>query len=80
MVESYSIGDGLLGDDGICGMGGWSVVEGGVGEGVARRSGRWKMELPEVSGGGALAAKDWSPVEGDVDGVCGEGGYAAMIA
>ena len=61
-------------------MGGWSVVGGGVGEDVARWSGWWKMELPEASGGGALAAQDWSAVEGDGDGICGEGGYAAMIA
>ena len=80
MVECDAIGDCLLGNDGVGGMGGGRVGCGGVGEDVARWSGWWQMELPEVGGGGARAAKEGSAVEGDGDGVGGEGGDATMVA
>ncbi len=48
MVESNTIGECLLRNDGIRGVCRWSVVGVGVGW--------WQMELPDASGGGARAA------------------------
>ena len=84
MVERNAVGDYGLGDDGVgevcwCGVfdgGGWcwklgvGVVGNGLGE----------VKIPEAGVGGAGAAENCGSVEGDGDGVGGEGGYASVIA